>query len=263
MNPLENDIKYLKGVGEHRARLLNKLNIFTIGDLLEHFPRDYINRKSAVKIRDLSFNEYCSFVGKIVSIEKRHAAARKQQLNVVISDGEDFLFLTWFKFGNWLVKQFEIGQQIWVSGILTEFRGAPQIVHPQIEILDESDSKLDFWKERSILPVYKLTDGISMTVVRNLVYKAFELYSNNIEETLPEYILKKYNFEPRKISLQKIHFSQHPQKNENIRKRYSFEELFYTQLMLARSKHHHQKRKMDMFLNLKNVYYKIKELSSL
>jgi ATP-dependent DNA helicase RecG len=94
MNPLENEIKYLKGVGEHRARLLNRLNIYTIGDLLEHFPRDYINRKSAVKIRDLAFNEYCSFVGNIASIEKRHAAARKQQLNVVVSDGEDFLFLT-------------------------------------------------------------------------------------------------------------------------------------------------------------------------
>ena len=254
MNPLDNDIKYLKGVGEHRARLLNKLNIFTIGDLLEHFPRDYINRKSAVKISDLSFNEYCSFVGKVISVEKRHAAARKQQLNVVISDEEDFLFLTWFKFGNWLVKQFEIGQQIWVSGILTEFRGAPQIVHPQIEILDDSDSKLDFWKKRSVLPVFKLTDGISMTVVRNLVYKAFELYSNNIEETLPEYILKKYNFEPRKISLQKIHFSQHPQKNENIRKRYSFEELFYTQLMLARSKHHHQKKENGHVFKLKKTF---------
>jgi ATP-dependent DNA helicase RecG len=259
MNPLENEIKYLKGVGEHRARLLNRLNIYTIGDLLEHFPRDYINRKSAVKIRDLAFNEYCSFVGNIASIEKRHAAARKQQLNVVVSDGEDFLFLTWFKFGNWLVKQFEIGQQIWVSGVLTEFRGAPQIVHPQIEILDDSDSKLDFWKKRSVLPVYRLTDGISMTVVRNLIYKAFELYSDSIEETLPEYILNKFDSAYRKISLQKIHFSQHPKEIEKIKKRYYFEELFYTQLMLARSKyHHHQKSNGNVFELKKTFTTKLK-----
>ena len=254
MNPLENDIKYLKGVGEHRARLLNKLNVFTIGDLLEHFPRDYINRKSAIKICDLPFNEYCSFIGKVTSVEKRHAAARKQQLNVVISDGEDFLFLTWFKFGNWLVKQFEIGQQIWVSGVLTEFRGAPQIVHPQIEILDESDVKTDFWKERSVLPVYRLTDGISMTVVRNLVYKAFELYSNSIEETLPEYILNKFDFTHQKISLQKIHFGQHPDEIPGVKQRFAFEELFFTQLMLARSKYRHHSKKQGYRFELKHTF---------
>ncbi len=254
MNPLENEIKYLKGVGEHRARLLNKLNIFTIGDLMEHFPRDYINRKSAVKIRDLPSNEYCSFVGKVTSVEKRHAAARKQQLNVVISDGEDFLFLTWFKFGNWLVKQFEIDQQIWVSGMLTEFRGAPQIVHPQIEILDDKDTRTDFWKERSVLPVYRLTDGISMTVVRNLVYKAFELYSNSIEETLPGYILNKFDSTHRKISLQKVHFSQHPDEIPGIKQRFAFEELFFIQLMLARSKYHHHRKKQGYQFELKHTF---------
>ncbi len=254
MNPLENDIQYLKGVGEHRARLLNKLNIFYIEDLLEHFPRDYINRKSAVKISNLQFNQHCSFVGEIVSIEKRYTSPKKYQLNVVISDGEDYLFCTWFQFGNWFIKQFEVGKQIWVSGVVSEFRGSPQIVHPQIEILDNTDSKLDFWKTRSILPVYPLTERLSMNVMRDLIYKAFELYNKNIEETLPEYILKKFKFEHRRISLQKVHFSQHPQEIKKLKERFAFEELFYTQIMLARSKYKHHREKLGYQFELKKTY---------
>jgi len=165
-NSLKTEIKFLKGVGEHRARLLNKLNLFSIEDLMEHFPRDYINRKAAVKISSLQYDELFSFVGAIVSVEKRMLSSRKSQLNVVVSDGEDYLFLTWFSFGKWFIKQFEVGKQIWVSGMVTEFKSNPQIVHPEIEILDSEDDKQNFWHSRQILPVYKLTDGISMNLLR-------------------------------------------------------------------------------------------------
>lgn len=253
-NSLKTEIKYLKGVGEHRARLLIKLNIFTISDLLEFFPRDYINRKAAIKINSLRYNELFSFVGVIVSVEKRTLASKKVQLNVVVSDGEDYLFLTWFSFGKWFIKQFEIGKQIWVSGVVTEFKGNPQIVHPEIEILDSEEDTQSFWHSREVLPVYKLTDGISMNVLRNLIYKAFELYSEKIQETLPEFILEEYRFEKRHTSLQKMHFTQHPQEIPKIKKRYAFEELFYTQLMLARSKFHHELKQNGHNFELKRTF---------
>lgn len=242
MSALDNNVKYLKGVGEYRSKLLNKLNIFTIGDLMEHFPRDYINRSSAIKIRDLKLDENCSFVGNIVSVEKKQRSRKKAQLNVVVTDGEDYLFLTWFRFGNWFLDQFKHDKQIWVSGTVSEFRGSPQILHPQIEVLDEDNIKLDFWKTRSVLPVYPLTEGISMNIMRKLIYKAFELYADNIQENLPEYILKKFQFPNRKIALQKIHFTQHPDSILKEKQRFAFEELFYTQLMLARSKYGHEKK---------------------
>ncbi len=66
-------------------------------------------------------------------------------------------FLPGFVLENWFIDQFKNGKQIWVSGIVSEFRGTPQILHPQTEILDEEDMKLDFWKTRSVLPVYPLT----------------------------------------------------------------------------------------------------------
>ncbi len=243
MNPLTNEIKFLKGVGENRAKLLKKLHIHTIGDLLEHFPRDYINRKSDVKIRNLEFEEQAAIVGHIVSIEKKNYGKKKSQLNVVVTDGTDFLLCTWFRFADWFLKKFQIGEKIWVSGTVSEFMGNTQMVHPEIEILAEEDTKQQsFWHKRNVLPVYSLTEKISMNVMRNIVYTAFHLYHDFVEETLPAYILDKYRFEYRKTSLQKVHFCSKLFEIEKIKQRYAFEELFYTQLMLARCKSNHQKK---------------------
>ncbi|HPR18530.1 MAG TPA: ATP-dependent DNA helicase RecG, partial [Candidatus Cloacimonadota bacterium] len=258
-NPINSEIKYLKGVGDNRARILNKLDIYTISDLMEYFPRDYINRTAVVKISSLRYDEHFSFVGTIASVEKRMLPSHKAQLNVAVTDGTDYLFLTWFSFGKWFLKQFEIGKPIWVSGIVTEFKGNPQIIHPEFDVL-ESDETQGFWQSRNVLPVYKLTEGISMNTLRNLIYKAFELYSEKIVETLPAYLLEKYEFEPRRISLQKMHFTQHPQEIPQIRVRYAFEELFFTQLMLARSKfYHHRKEAGHSFVLKKSFTSKLKD----
>ena len=240
-NPLQSDIKFLKGVGEHRAKLLNKLGIKTIGDILEHFPRDYINRKSTARINDLQLDERSSIVGKIVSVEKRNFGRKRSQLNVVITDGYDLLFCTWFRFGSWFTKRFEVDKKIWVSGVITEFKGSPQIIHPETEILD-TDETQNFWHKRTVLPVYSLTEKITINIVRNLIYNAFSLYHKNIEETLPDSILHQYGWEPRKTTLQKMHFSSNLNEIQKIKERYAFEELFYTQLMFARAKLKHQRK---------------------
>jgi ATP-dependent DNA helicase RecG len=253
-DPLNYEIKFLKGVGENRARLLNKLGINTIGDLMEHFPRDYIQRNSKTRVRDLHSNEVSSIVGEIVSIEKRNYGRNKAQLNVVISDGEEYLFLTWFRFGNWFIKQFEVGKKLWASGVVTEFAGSPQMIHPEIEILEEEGAKDNFWHSRSVLPVYSLTEKVTMNLMRKLIYKAFELYHDSITETLPDSILKKYNFPPRKITLQKIHFSSNISEIPQLRERFAFEELFYNQLMLARSKKNHEIKIKGNVFNLKKTY---------
>ncbi len=259
MNPLQNDIKYLKGVGEYRAKLLHKLQIFTIGDILEHFPRDYINRSRTDKICNLKFGENCAIIGKIISLEKKNFGRRKSQLNVIISDGDNNLYCTWFRFGKWLSDKLEIGQQIWVSGTITQFRNSPQIIHPEIEILDDTDETNDFWHSRTILPVYPLTDGISINVMRKLIYNAFSIYAKNITETLPDYILIKYDFENRNNSLQKIHFSQNLKEIPKLKKRFAFEELFFTQLMLSRCKKHHERAKGNKFILQKTFTSKLKK----
>jgi ATP-dependent DNA helicase RecG len=252
-NPLQTDIKFLKGVGEYRARLLNKLGIETIEHLFEYFPRDYINRTNESRIRNLRFDHHFSIVGRIMAVEKRTTAAKKSHLNVMITDGEDALMLTWFSFGKWFSKQFEIGKQIWVSGIVTEFRNQPQIVHPEIEILESEESD-QFWHNRRVLPVYKLTEGISTNIMRKLILNAMQLYYDFITETLPAYILSAYHFAERKTAIKEIHLGEDLSKIAAAKKRFAFEELLFLQIMLARSRYHHQKKQNGHFFQLKKTY---------
>jgi len=247
------DIKFLKGVGEFRAQLLAKLGIKTINDLLEFFPRDYIERDSKQSICELEEGKLASLTGTIVSISKK-PRGRSEQLNVIISDGEDELLCTWFRFGKWLTEQLETGKKLWVSGQISSFRGRFQIIHPETEVLDVIDDKTSFWHSRSVLPVYHLTDKWTIYQMRMVIYNVFKLYAAEIEETLSEDILKKFGWLPRKISLQKIHFSTNPAQVGEFKKRYAFEELFYNQLMLARVRRHHDDALPGIAYVLKKTY---------
>lgn len=254
-NPLQSDIKYLKGVGEFRSRLLGKLGIKTLGDLMEFFPRDYIVRNRSSRVADLIPGKQNSFVGRVTSVEKRRLNANRSQLNVTLTDGTDALYCTWFHFGAWIQEQLHAGCLVWVSGSVTTYRGSFQIVHPELEILDKnSDDTPSFWHNRQVLPVYPLTEKISMNLMRTLVYRAFSLYAEAVEETLPSYLLEKFGFPSRYKGLQIMHFGQDISLIESTRKRFAFEELFYNQLMLARCMRHHHRGSEGINFELKRTY---------
>ncbi len=233
MNRLNSEIKYLKGVGEFKAKLLAKLDIYTMADLLDFFPRTYINRKVSIPISQFNVGDNVSFTGRIVSINSNSSYSGKKQLIVKIQDSSGEISCKWFRFGKWLVDELKIGEEIWIGGTVNEFAGKLEIIHPQIELLDAGIQD-KFWEKRSILPVYNLTASLTTQGMRKLILNLFRDYHQDIEETLPEFILKKKGFEPRYVALQRIHFPTDLKKTEESKKRFVFEELFYQQLMLAR-----------------------------
>ncbi len=241
MNDLQSDIQYLKGVGERRAILMRRLGIRTIGDLLEFFPRYYINRQVDTPIYELLPGVQAALVGTISDFQIKKLSSGRSQLNVVISDGKSSLLCTWFQYGEWLTKAIKPSARMWVSGMVTEFSGRLQIIHPDYEILEDEKEETGFWKNRSTLPVYPLTENLNIKLMRNLVVQAFSQYSEQIEETLPEQMITQFEFIPRKIALEKMHFTQHPDNVEEIRRRFVFEEFLYSQLLWARSRYHVQK----------------------
>lgn len=259
-NPLFQNIKYLKGVGEYRATLLARLGIKTIGDLMERFPRDYIVRNRSMQVRDLKPGTINSFVGRVLKVEKRRTRQRSFQLNMVLTDGRDSLYCTWFHFGAWLEEQLKHGQQVWVSGLVTTYRGSFQIVHPEIEILDAAGDEVpSFWHNRGVLPVYPLTEKFSINQMRTLIYRAFSLYASSIEETLSDDILQQFGFPARHDALQIMHFGQDVEVIERTRARFAFEELFYNQLMLARCRLHHHKEEGIVFQLQRSYTSQLKE----
>ncbi|MCB5246329.1 MAG: ATP-dependent DNA helicase RecG [Candidatus Cloacimonetes bacterium] len=232
-------VKFIKGVGEARARQLAKIGITTVMDLFEYFPRSYIHRKIEPAIFELKPGDNIAITTMICWVNEKSTRNGKLMLNVGVSDKHSTLICTWFNYPKNLIQMFKPGNMVWVAGTLSEYNGQLQIMHPEIEFVDDEEES-DFWKKRSYLPVYSLTGNLTQKFFRNAIYNAFEVYANTIEENLPEFILHKYDFLPRKKALQKMHFSLHPEELDEIRKRFVYEEFFYSQLLWARHKHFHK-----------------------
>jgi ATP-dependent DNA helicase RecG len=237
---LQTPVKYLKGIGEVRARQLAKLGVKTILDLLEFFPRAYIQRTLNIPIAELRVGQQVAFTAQICWADKRMTKKHQPQLNIGISDGVSTMVCTWFKFYPGLEDQLKPGREAWFSGIVSEYNNTLQLIHPEFEILEE-DTEADFWKQRPVLPVYPLSGNLTQKIIRNAVLQAFSQYANLLEDNLPAALLQKYRFEQRRNALQLMHFSSDPDKLAAVRNRFAYEEFFYQQLMWARHNLFHRK----------------------
>jgi len=231
-------VKFIKGVGEVRSRQLAKLGINTVLDLMEHFPRAYIARKLNPSLRELKPGDNIALTAMISWVDERRTRKGKNLLEVGISDGRAAIVCSWFSYPKSFPGLFKPGAMLWVAGNLTEYNGQLQLIHPEVEFVDDSE-ELDFWKKREFLPVYRLSGDLTQKFLRRIVYSAFELFTSQIEENLPEELIAKRGFLPRKVALQKMHFSLHPEELDKVRKRFVYEEFFYSQLLWARHKRFH------------------------
>jgi ATP-dependent DNA helicase RecG len=235
---LQTPIKYLKGIGEVRARLFAKLGVLTVLDLMEFFPRAYIQRAMDTPMALFQVGQQVAFTAQICWVDKRMTKKQQPQINIGISDGKSAMVCTWFKFYPGMEETLKPGGTAWFSGIVSEYQGMHQLIHPEFEILDE-DTELGFWKERPVLPVYHLSGSLTQKVIRNAILQAFSQHAHQITENLPEEIIAKHHFEPRKSALQLMHFSSKPDAIEQVRRRFVYEELYYQQIMWARHKRYH------------------------
>ncbi|MFB3845000.1 MAG: ATP-dependent DNA helicase RecG [Candidatus Cloacimonadaceae bacterium] len=246
-------VKYLKGIGEVRARQLAKLDVKTILDLMELYPRAYIQRSLNVPIAEFKVGQQVAFIATISWVDKRITRKNQIQINVGVTDGVSSLVCTWFNLYPGQEEQFKPGNLAWFSGTVSEFQNTLQIIHPEFELLDE-ESEPDFWKKRLVLPVYPLSGKLTQNLMRKAVLQAFSQYASQVEENLPSYLVAKYHFTPRKDALEMMHFTTHPEKAEEVRRRFAYEDFFYQQLMWAR---HHQFHENEVrgiaFINKKQL----------
>jgi len=232
-------VKFLKGIGEVRSRFLSKLGVRTVLDLMEMFPRAYIQRALNTPIAEFRVGQQVAFTAQICWVDKRLTKKNQPQINIGISDGKSAMVCTWFKFYPGMEEQLKPGGMAWFSGTVSEYQNMLQLIHPEFEILDE-DSESDFWNERPVLPIYPLSGNLTQKVIRNAVLQAFSQFANQIEENLTAEVIAKHHFEARKNALQMMHFTTKPDAIEQTRIRFVYEEFFYQQLMWARHNRYHK-----------------------
>lgn len=224
-------IKYIKGVGEARTKLLSKLGIATVSHAINYFPRDYEDRTVLKKISELEDGEECGVLATIVSdIVETRPRRNLSLMKVLTSDGTSFLSITWFN-QSYLKNKLKNKAEYIFFGKVKRMGMRFEMVNPVIETLEHKGRNTG-----RILPVYSLTKGITNNILRRIMDNCLQLTRNNYTESLPNAIRKEHKLCEISFSYEQIHFPQSFHHIEVARKRLVFEELLLLQLGLLKSK---------------------------
>jgi ATP-dependent DNA helicase RecG len=226
---LDTSVQYLKGVGPKIARLLEKVGVRTVEDLLYYFPRAYQDRSRARPISMVIEGEPVLIVVQIRGCESFRTRSGKSLTKVSVSDGTGFASLAFFNARYSLQQQFQRleGKTIAVYGVPTRERMSLQFSSPEWELTETEE------EAERILPVYPLTEGLFQNFVRRIAEEAVERYADLVPERLPESLRDRRDLIDVDLALRAIHFPPDDVTLKASRKRLIFEELFLLQLALA------------------------------
>lgn len=179
-SPLVQSVSTVWGVGAERAKLLARLNIFTVEDLLLHKPRRYEDRRKFLAIRDLKVKETATARGKIVAAGmKRWKKGTRAMFECVFDDGTALLHCRWWQGQPWMEDYFAVGREFVVFGKVESLR--PRTIdHPESELVEPDDD--EFIHVNRIAPIHPLTEGLTARVMRTLVWRALEKFEGEIAE---------------------------------------------------------------------------------
>ena len=234
---LEQDIKYLPGVGPKRKAILEKeANIATWGDLLEYYPYKYVDRSRIYRIIDLQGDlPFVQLKGKILSFEEFAMSPRKKWVVAHFSDGTGIADLVWFQGTQYVYKNYKVNEEYIVFGRPTIYGGRYQFAHPDIDKV--ADIQLS---EMGMQPYYMTTErmkksGLQSHAIEKLTKTLVDkLGENDLPETLPPYITGPLHLISRAEAMAKIHYPKSLDDVQRAQLRLKFEELFYVQLNILR-----------------------------
>ncbi len=224
-------LQYLKGVGESKAALFHRLGIFTVGDVISHYPRDYEDRSKLKKLIELQDGERCSFEGIIASkvIESRPRKGFVVSRTSIIDD-TGLINAIWFN-QPYLKNYFKAGEKYIFFGTVTKKRTF-EVLNPVYERLNDSGPT----NTCRIIPIYPATDKLTQNAIRAVIRNALEYVGNSMAEFLPDWIRKKYDLVDYPFAVQNIHYPESDDAFNKARKRLIFEELLLLQLGLINLK---------------------------
>ena len=230
----------LKGIGPKKALEFENINVVTIGDLLNHFPRQgcYLDYSHIRTIGELTTGgEMQLFRGTIVRMNNRRSARNLKYATITIGDGTGFAEIVLFGAQTYMTRVYHTGDEVLVIGKVMPGRTAKSVTGASLSHVKEDGAEAP-----GILPTYALTGSLTQNQVRGAVRQALALARKELPECLPEKILRAKQFLPRLEALENIHFPKSPELLEKARQRLIFEELFFLQCGLL---HHRVEIKKD------------------
>lgn len=223
-------VNRIKGVGEKTAALFGKINVYTIDDLIRHYPRDYETYDAPVSIRETSPGNVQAVYGQITAIPNVKKVRNLSILNAILKDDNgDSIQLTFFNMP-FLKKVLKPGGFYLFRGLVQQ-RGTHKIMEqPRMFTWDEYQKKTG-----RLLPRYALTKGLTNQTVQKSVAQALEYYPPE-KEYLPQVILQKYPMLSHREAVYALHFPESREELLTARNRMVFEEFFSFLLVLRKNK---------------------------
>jgi len=268
-HPEDVEIKFVKGVGPKMAALLQSIHINNVDDLLRHYPRKHLDFQNREYIKDLEIGSEVSIFGTIRSVSAYQAKRGNMSiLTAVITDGTGSISITKFVGGKGnkflldrLKAQYPKGAQVLASGVVEvdDYSHRLKLKNPEVEILsleggeqlaanykeDDTESGGDNLASMSIhagrlVPVYALTEGLSLRYLRTVINNALKAYGKYITESLPDHLIAEYGLMGLAEAFLNIHFPESVEAKDAARRRLVFDELFSIQLQMAHRRYQYE-----------------------
>ena len=251
-------VRYVKGIGPKAEAILNRMNIHTVSDLLKHYPRRHLDFQNRLFIRQLKPGMEVTVFGTIRSIGAfQSKRGNVSILNIAINDETGTILVTRFvggKSNKFLLEryksQYPKGSQVLASGVVERdsFSQRMCLKNAELEILAQGgEVDVQYAEEHPddsthlhtgrLVPVYPLTEGLSLRHLRNIIYHALQAYGHLIPDALPSEHRERLQLLPALDAFKFIHFPTDVETNEAARRRLVFDELFAIQLYLAKRRH--------------------------
>ncbi len=218
--------------------LKKELEIFSFGDLLEHFPYRHVDKTKINKIREITpQTDYIQIKGRLTDFITV-GSGRGKRLVAHLEDETGVIELAWFQGIHWVEKNLVEGRDYLIYGKTGFFNGKPQMVHPEIEVFAPEKAGGKVFLE----PIYPTTEKLKAKSLsgRQIGKLTFQLLSQlserDVPESLPDYLLKELKLISRFEAYQNIHFPQAQSDYDQALRRLKFEEFFIAQVRLNLTK---------------------------
>ncbi|WP_288299118.1 ATP-dependent DNA helicase RecG [Alistipes finegoldii] len=233
MEYLDNDIKYVGGVGEARARLLDKeLGIRTLGDMLSHYPFRYIDRTKVYRIAEITEGAptLLQFRARITGVAYA-GTGRKKRFTAYVQDPTGSAELVWFQGIKWIEKRVEVGREYLIFGRPSFYRGLLSMAHPELETMEQALSRKAESGMQGIYPsTEKLSNVLGAKGMYQIICNTWALVKDHITDCMPEAVRARYGLIPLRDAYYNIHFPQSAELLRQAQYRLKFDELLGIQL---------------------------------
>jgi ATP-dependent DNA helicase RecG len=228
-DPLATPVQFLKGVGPARAKLLAKLDLTTVEDLLFYMPRDVLDLSDVRDPSTLEAGMTQTVRGAVVDTDARSLKNGRTMTAVLLRCGRDFVRGVWFN-QPWMRKKFQMEDVVLFSGKPKRNQGRWEFSNPHTQWLELDDEDASTIK---VLPRYGLTDGLKMHEIRRIVRAAVETYLEFVPDRIPFGWFEKWQLPGIRESLRRLHLPDSVLEFESAQRRLLFEDLLEFQLAVA------------------------------